>query len=101
MIPADKRKHLQNKILDSTSSKNLYATMNDLLGTSTDTPLPTTHSKTELPSVFSTYFQDKIQALRDTLDTLSSKSLPLLTLPSLALLSHLSALSPKMKSSKP
>jgi hypothetical protein len=101
MVSAAKRKHLQNKILESTSSKTLYSTMNVLLGTSTNSPLPTTYSKNELPSVFSTYFSDKIQALRDTLDTLPSKPPPPPTHPSLALLSHLSALSLKMKFSKP
>ena len=76
MISAAKRKHLQSKILNSTSSKNLYSTMHDLLGTSADSPLPTAYSKNELPSVFSTYFHDKIQALRDTLETLPSKPPP-------------------------
>ena len=50
--------------------------MNNLLGTSADSPLPTAYSKNELPSVFSTYFHDKIQALRDTLETLPSKPPP-------------------------
>ena len=76
MISAAKRKHLQSKILNSTSSKNLYSTMNDLLGASTDSPLPTAQSQNELPSLFSTYFHDKIQALRDTLETLPSKPPP-------------------------
>ena len=76
LISAAKRKHLQSKILNSTSSKNLYSTMNDLLGTSADSPLPTAYNQNELPSVFSAYFHNKIQALQDTLETLPSTLTP-------------------------
>ena len=42
--------------------------MNDLLGASKDSPLPTTHPLNELPSVFSSFFSSKIQDIRDKLD---------------------------------
>lgn len=68
LIASAKNSHFQNKIINATSSKELYSTMNDLLGASKDSPLPTTHPLNELPSVFSSFFSSKIQDIRDKLD---------------------------------
>ena len=42
--------------------------MNHLLGTQKSSPLPTTLSNEELPTVFSNYFVTKIKTIREKLD---------------------------------
>ena len=73
MISASKRKHFENKILSSTSSKALFSTVNTLLGTTNTSPLPSVYSKESLPAAFSTFFDNRIQTLRDKLDALPSQ----------------------------
>ena len=50
--------------------------MNHLLGTQKNSPLPTTHSHEELPTVFSNYFTTKIQTLRENLNTTPCQPCP-------------------------
>ena len=68
LIASAKNSYFQNKILTSSSSKQLFTTLNDLLGTEKCSPLPTSHSPEQLPTLFSNYFMDKIQCLRTKLD---------------------------------
>ena len=73
MISSAKTEHSRNRILNATSSKELFSTMNDLLGSSKDSPLPTTFTDQELPSVFSSFFSTKIDNLRKKLDATPSQ----------------------------
>ena len=68
LIASAKTTYFQNKITTSSSSKDLFTTMNQLLGTQKSSPLPTTHTHEQLPTVFSNYFTTKIQTLRQKLD---------------------------------
>ena len=76
LISSAKNTYFQNKIITSSSSKQLFTTMNHLLGTQKNSPLPTTHSHEELPTVFSNYFTTKIQTLRENLDTTPCQPCP-------------------------
>ena len=75
LISSAKNTYFQNKIITSSSSKQLFTTMNHL-GTQKNSPLPTTHSHEELPTVFSNYFTTKIQTLRENLDTTPCQPCP-------------------------
>ena len=68
LIASAKTTYFQNRITTSSSSKDLFTTMNQLLGTQKSSPLPTTHTHEQLPTVFSNYFTTKIQTLRQKLD---------------------------------
>ena len=76
LISSAKNTYFQNKIITSSSSKQLFTTMNHLLGTQKNSPLPTTHSHEELPTVFSNYFTTKIQTLRENLNTTPCQPCP-------------------------
>ena len=76
LISSAKNTYFQNKIITSSSSKQLFTTVNHLLGTQKNSPLPTTHSHEELPTVFSNYFTTKIQTLRENLDTTPCQPCP-------------------------
>jgi exonuclease III len=76
LIASAKTAYFQNKIATSSSSKELFTTMNHLLGTQTSPPLPTSHSHEELPTVFSNYFTTKIQTLREQLDATPCQPCP-------------------------
>ena len=74
MITSAKRTYLQNKILDSSTSKQFFSIINDLLGSLSNSPLPSSYKLSELPSVFSSFFYEKIKSLRDKLDSVSTRS---------------------------
>lgn len=76
MVSAAKSKHFHARILESTSSKELFSTMNDLLDTTKTTPLSTVYSIQKLPQTFSDFFSTKIQSLRDRLDRSDSQPCP-------------------------
>ena len=64
-----KRQHLQTQICDYTTSKQLHAVSNQLMGNSAVPVLPTDISLLELPEAFCKFFSDKIKAIRRELDS--------------------------------
>lgn len=70
MVSSAKSEHYQTRILESSSTKDLFSALNDLLGTTKSSPLPTIYNKTELPDLFSSFFTDKVNTLRAKLDQL-------------------------------
>ena len=59
-----------------TDTKKLYNLIRYLIGTTTSNPLPPSSSDEELANVFADYFMNKIQSIRDSLDTHSKYSVP-------------------------
>ena len=59
-----------------TDTKKLYHLITYLTGTATSNPLPPSSSDEELANVFANYFMNKIQSIRDSLDTHSKYSPP-------------------------
>ena len=57
-----------------TDTKKLYNLIRYLTGISTSNPLPPSSSVEELVNEFADYFMDKIQSIRDSLDTNSKYS---------------------------
>ena len=57
-----------------TDTKKLYNLIRYLTGTTTSNPLPPSLSDEELANVFADYFMNKIQSIRDSLDTHSKYS---------------------------
>jgi hypothetical protein len=68
LVTEAKQAHYSQKISEATSSKALYATLNDLLGQSNTSPLPTNIEPSKLPQAFADYFHNKIQIIRDKLN---------------------------------
>ena len=59
-----------------TDTKKLYSLIRYLIGTTTSNPLPPSSSDEELANEFADYFMNKIQSIRDRLDTHSKYSEP-------------------------
>lgn len=74
IIADAKQSHYSTKICETTSSKALFSTMNDLLGCSSASPLPNNIDSSKLSQAFSEYFHNKIQAIRDKLDNIPYQS---------------------------
>jgi len=70
IITNAKQSYYSTKICEATSAKALFSTMNDLLGTSSASPLPNNIDPCKLPQAFSEYFHNKIKAIRDKLDNI-------------------------------
>ena len=68
LISSAKVTYFNSQIIESSTCKALYSVMNNLLGSTKSTPLPTTFKQEELPQVFSHYFTDKILTIRTKLD---------------------------------
>ena len=54
-----------------TDTKKLYNLIRYLTGTSTSNPLPPSSSDEEMTNEFADYFMNKIQSIRDSMDTSS------------------------------
>ena len=63
------RQHFQTQICDCTTSKQLHAVSNRLMGNSTVPILPADSSLPELPEAFCKFFSDKIKDIRCKLDS--------------------------------
>ena len=56
-------------LVNEMDTKKLYNPIRYLTGTTTSNPLPPSLSDEELANVFADYFMNKIQSIRDSLDT--------------------------------
>ena len=65
LISSAKTKHYNNRIIDSSSAKELHSIMNELPGTAKSPTLPTSYSTAELLSLFSSFLPAKIQIVGD------------------------------------
>ena len=64
-VHAAKTKFYSSKVANATSSKELFKTCSNMLGKTTDSALPSTHSLSQLPGLFSDYFNQKILTIRN------------------------------------
>jgi len=76
LILESKQAHFNKQITQTTSTKSLFTIMNTLLGSSTDSPLPSNTDPSELPKTFSDFFHNKIQNIRDKLKQASFHPTP-------------------------
>ena len=68
LVSRKKNAYFSSTVLNAKNSKDLFSVMNGLLGTHTNSPLPSTHDPSELPNAFSVFFTSKVQNLRKKLD---------------------------------
>ena len=68
-VRSAKKRYLNEKISSSTSSKQLYAVTNQLLGKAKSSPLPSNIPHPELPDRFCHFFDDKFRRIRTDLDS--------------------------------
>ena len=69
VIAQAKTSYYTSSINECTTSKSLYTITNDLCGKNSDPILPNDIPKEELPDTFCSFFNDKVQNIRDDLDT--------------------------------
>ena len=68
LVSQKKKKFFSSTVVNAKNSRDLFSILNGLLGTKTNSPLPTTHDMSELPNAFSAFFTSKVQNLRKKLD---------------------------------
>ena len=64
------------KIVEGSSSRELFSVCNQLLGKTKSSLLPTIYSAAELPTRFLQFFESKIHSIRESLDNQSPSSPP-------------------------
>ena len=73
LIRTLKKKHFNDSIAGSESSKDLFKVCNQLLGKKNEQILPTNIPPSKLPAHFNNFFIEKINSLRDKLDNCQAK----------------------------
>ena len=72
IVHAVKSAYFSTKITESTNCKQLFGITDKLLGRKKSTPLPTAIPTNDLPELFAKFFQDKVRAIRNQLDSVTS-----------------------------
>ena len=75
LVHLAKSSHYSTNITESFSCKELFEITNKLMSRNKCTPHPTTLSPLELPYQFANCFEDKVQTIRDSLDSTISTDL--------------------------
>jgi hypothetical protein len=73
VVHGAKTRFYSSKIASSATSRQLFDVCGRLCGRSAGTPLPTVHSSSQLPDLFSDYFVRKVTDIRAELDQLVSQ----------------------------
>ena len=60
--------YFSSTVINANGSKELFSVLNGLLGSNSNSPLPTSYEMSQLPNTFSSFFTSKIQKLRQKLD---------------------------------
>ena len=68
LVSSKKNAYFSSTVINANGSKDLFTVLNGLLGSNSNSPLPTSYDMSELPNTFSSFFTSKIQKLRQKLD---------------------------------
>ena len=68
IVNSAKCSYYSDKIAESSNTKQLFSITDKLMARNNLTPLPTKHHLNELPELFSNFFCNKVQTIRDHLD---------------------------------